>query len=124
MVVVTVSINVVVHPSNFCQYYRYLFHLTHRCSYQSFFFNHTATPIYASQSHIPTTTYSLPTLSSGEWDDKEWDFGMYFPSNSQLGTLFKVIAKRNIIVDEERVALLKLRENADVNYETGLVFVE
>ena len=85
---------------------------------------HYDTNLCLTISHTNNYTYSLPTLSSGEWDDKEWDFGMYFPSNSQLGTLFKVIAKRNIIVDEERVALLKLRENADVNYETGLVFVE
>ena len=45
---------------------------------------------------------------------------MYFPSNSQLGTLFKVIAKRNLVVDEERAKLLLLRENADENYEVDV----
>ena len=42
---------------------------------------------------------------------------MYFPSNSQLGALHKVISKRNVVVDEQRAALVAMREHADANYE-------
>ena len=42
---------------------------------------------------------------------------MYVPSNSQLGTLHKIILKRNALLDEQRAALVAMREHADANYE-------
>jgi len=67
---------------------------------------------------------ALPPPSLWLW--QEWDFGMYFPSNSQLGTLHKIILKRNALLDEQRAALVAMREHADANYEddvkVGLIY--
>ena len=71
------------------------------------------------QSNLKTV---LESIQKGEWDNKPWDFKTYFPSNSQISTLFKAIAKRKEVLDIDRAneIILRKRVEEDFNHELKL----